>query len=75
MFKDYLNGVHLDLSRTREFELIFPRKICWWENNRRRPDTLRPSGTEPKMKLYISISGTDLKKRNKLGLLMNALII
>ena len=73
-FKDYLNGVHLDFEQNQEFELDFPKEnMLQWETTAGDLITLRPSGTEPKMKLYISISGTDSKEaEHKLGLLMNA---
>lgn len=73
-FKDYLNGVHLDFEQSQEFELDFPKEnMLQWETTAGDLITLRPSGTEPKMKLYISISGTDSKEaEHKLGLLMNA---
>lgn len=64
--KDYLYGVHLDLEENRSCALEFPREnVLQWETTAGDVITLRPSGTEPKMKLYISVVANELRQASR----------
>lgn len=54
-FKDYYAGIALDLNSNNKTTLDFPNEnVLQWETVDGDQITLRPSGTEPKMKLYLS---------------------
>jgi len=64
--KDYLNGVHIDLVGNQTYELDFPREnVLQWETTAGDVVTLRPSGTEPKIKLYISIVADEPRQADR----------
>lgn len=55
---DYQSGVHLDLETGRSKPLDFPKAgVLQWITEGGSRVSLRPSGTEPKMKLYLEVQG------------------
>ncbi len=74
-FKDYLKGVIRNFEDGSRKDFLFPREnVLQWETVAGDLITLRPSGTEPKMKLYISIVAKHLESaERKLAKLRNAL--
>lgn len=73
-FKDYQTGIIADLENHTQSSFDFPREnVLQWETIAGDLITLRPSGTEPKMKLYISIVADQLEAaEEKLAVLAKA---
>lgn len=54
IFRDYLQGIESDLIDNTQTPILLPREdVLQWETTAGDRITLRPSGTEPKMKLYV----------------------
>lgn len=57
---DYERSLRLDLKTKRQEKLDLPKEnVLQWLTERGSKITLRPSGTEPKMKLYLEVRAQD----------------
>jgi phosphoglucomutase len=65
---NYGTSIHLDLRTQEESVILLPKEgVLQWITEGGSKVTLRPSGTEPKMKLYLEVRGEDrLEAQEKL---------
>lgn len=67
-FRDYLKGTRLDIAAGEEKELGLPKAdVLYFELENGNWMCIRPSGTEPKIKLYINTRGTTEEAANQLN--------
>lgn len=67
-FRDYLKGTRLDIATGEEKELGLPKAdVLYFELENGNWMCIRPSGTEPKIKLYINTRGTTEEAANQLN--------
>lgn len=63
---NYGKGIHLDLRSRQKTTIRLPREgVLQWITANGSKVTLRPSGTEPKMKLYVEVKGTNREDAQK----------
>lgn len=63
---NYGSSVHLDLRLQKETVILLPKEgVLQWITEEGSKVTLRPSGTEPKMKLYLEVRGKNRTEAQK----------
>lgn len=74
LIANYATGIRLDLRSQEETTIALPKEaVLQWMTDSGSKVTLRPSGTEPKMKLYLEVRGEDhAKAEHRLSALKEA---
>ena len=74
LIANYATGVRLDLRAHEETPIALPKEaVLQWITDSGSKVTLRPSGTEPKMKLYLEVRGENrAKAQHRLSALKEA---
>ena len=60
--EDYRRGIRTDVRTKEESSLLLPKSnVLYFELEDKAWICVRPSGTEPKIKYYVGVKGTDEK--------------